>query len=149
MNEEAEVFSCEFCEIFTNTFFTEHLWTTASVTWKELSFHKATLWFTFFFIYFLLIVFLFNIPIMPKRKLHLKQPAVWIINEMMDKKRQGRNNSRLYSAKFVYTWLYLINVTVTHSKYMYRRIILLMDSSSFSQRNESLNFLENQPLFET
>ena len=26
----AHVF-CEFCEIFTNTFFTEHLWTTASV----------------------------------------------------------------------------------------------------------------------
>ena len=26
----AEVLSCEFCEIFKNTFFTEHLWTTAS-----------------------------------------------------------------------------------------------------------------------
>ena len=26
-----QVFSCEFCEIFKNTFFTEHLWTTASV----------------------------------------------------------------------------------------------------------------------
>ena len=26
-----EVFSCEFCEIFKNTFFTEHLRTTASV----------------------------------------------------------------------------------------------------------------------
>ena len=26
----AQVFSCEFCEIFRNTFFTEHLWTTAS-----------------------------------------------------------------------------------------------------------------------
>ena len=26
----AQVFSCEFCEIFKNTFFTEHLWTTAS-----------------------------------------------------------------------------------------------------------------------
>ena len=26
----AQVFSCEFCEIFYNTFFTEHLWTTAS-----------------------------------------------------------------------------------------------------------------------
>ena len=26
----ATVFSCEFCEIFKNTFFTEHLWTTAS-----------------------------------------------------------------------------------------------------------------------
>ena len=24
------VFSCEFCEIFINTFFTEHLWETAS-----------------------------------------------------------------------------------------------------------------------
>ena len=27
----AQVFFCEFCEIFKNTFFTEHLWTTASV----------------------------------------------------------------------------------------------------------------------
>ena len=26
-----KVFSCEFCEIFKNTFLTEHLWTTASV----------------------------------------------------------------------------------------------------------------------
>ena len=26
----AQVFSCEFCEIFKNTFFTEHLWTTTS-----------------------------------------------------------------------------------------------------------------------
>ena len=25
------MFSCEFCKIFKNTFFTEHLWTTASV----------------------------------------------------------------------------------------------------------------------
>ena len=25
-----EVFSCEFCEISENTFFAEHLWTTAS-----------------------------------------------------------------------------------------------------------------------
>ena len=30
----AQVFSCEFCKISKNTFFTEHLWTTASViTW--------------------------------------------------------------------------------------------------------------------
>ena len=28
----AQAFSCEFCEIFKNTFFTEHLRTTASVT---------------------------------------------------------------------------------------------------------------------
>ena len=27
----AQVFSCEFCEIFKNAFFTEHLWTTASI----------------------------------------------------------------------------------------------------------------------
>ena len=26
----AQVFSCEFCEIFKNTCFAEHLWTTAS-----------------------------------------------------------------------------------------------------------------------
>ena len=25
-----QVFSCEFCEMFKNTFFTEHLWATAS-----------------------------------------------------------------------------------------------------------------------
>ena len=29
----AQVFSCEFCEIFKNNFFTEHLWTTASILW--------------------------------------------------------------------------------------------------------------------
>ena len=27
----AQVFSCEFCEISKSTFFTDHLWTTASV----------------------------------------------------------------------------------------------------------------------
>ena len=27
----AQVLSCEFCEIFKNTFYTEHLWTTASI----------------------------------------------------------------------------------------------------------------------
>ena len=32
----AQVFSCEFCEIFKNTFFTEHLRTTAS-DWPEIS----------------------------------------------------------------------------------------------------------------
>ena len=30
----AQVFSCEFCEIFKNTFFTEHLRTTASICSK-------------------------------------------------------------------------------------------------------------------
>ena len=29
-----QVFSCEFCEIFKNTFFSEHLWTTASEKWN-------------------------------------------------------------------------------------------------------------------
>ena len=37
----AQVFSCEFCEIFKNTFFTEHLWTTASdaleLYWNSIS----------------------------------------------------------------------------------------------------------------
>ena len=28
----AQVFSCEFCEISKNTFFTEHVWATASVS---------------------------------------------------------------------------------------------------------------------
>ena len=31
----AQVFSCEFCEISYNTFFTEHVWATASVTLSE------------------------------------------------------------------------------------------------------------------
>ena len=30
----AQVFSCEFCEIFKNTFFTEYLWATASKNTK-------------------------------------------------------------------------------------------------------------------
>ena len=30
--EAATVFYCEFCKIFKNTFFTEHLWVTASVS---------------------------------------------------------------------------------------------------------------------
>ena len=30
----AQVFSCEFCEVSKNTFFTEHVWATASVTHK-------------------------------------------------------------------------------------------------------------------
>ena len=36
----AQVFSCEFCEISRNTFLTEHLWATASITTikKSLSF---------------------------------------------------------------------------------------------------------------
>ena len=32
----AQVFSCEFCEIFKNTFFTEHLWATVSEYIKAL-----------------------------------------------------------------------------------------------------------------
>ena len=39
-----QVFSCEFCEIFKNTSFTEHLWVTASIltilTWKKNLFIK-------------------------------------------------------------------------------------------------------------
>ena len=31
----AQVFSCEFCEIFNNIFFTEYLWTTASELLKS------------------------------------------------------------------------------------------------------------------
>ena len=30
----AQVFSCEFCEIFKNTFFIEHLWTNVSVLYN-------------------------------------------------------------------------------------------------------------------
>ena len=36
----AQMFSCEFCETFENTFFTEHLWTTAS----EIGFTLMCLW---------------------------------------------------------------------------------------------------------
>ena len=31
----AQMFSCQFCEISKNTFFTEHLWTTASVVTRK------------------------------------------------------------------------------------------------------------------
>ena len=31
----AQVFSCEFCEIFKSTFFTEHLWATASDPYRK------------------------------------------------------------------------------------------------------------------
>ena len=31
IKKETQLFSCEFCKISKNTFFTEHLWTTASV----------------------------------------------------------------------------------------------------------------------
>ena len=33
--ETAQVFSCEFCETFKKTFFTEHLWATASVLYFQ------------------------------------------------------------------------------------------------------------------
>ena len=38
----AEVFSCEFCEISMNTFFTEHLWTTATALWHKVLHIKCT-----------------------------------------------------------------------------------------------------------
>ena len=39
----AQVFSCEFCEISKNTFFTEHLWATASTnTHKHSKTHAQT-----------------------------------------------------------------------------------------------------------
>ena len=31
----SQVFSCEFCEISKNIFFTEHLWATTSTLWKK------------------------------------------------------------------------------------------------------------------
>ena len=46
---QSQVFSFEFCEIFKNTFFTEHLWTTASGTlftgewFYRPDFHQGTL----------------------------------------------------------------------------------------------------------
>ena len=36
------MFSCEFCEIFRNTFFTEPLWTTASVCSKTVKGQRRT-----------------------------------------------------------------------------------------------------------
>ena len=44
------MFSYEFCEISKNTFFTEHLWTTASNVWQgseyasELAFKVKSIW---------------------------------------------------------------------------------------------------------
>ena len=39
-----QIFSSEFCEIFLNNFFTEHLWTTASwILWKELKINECSL----------------------------------------------------------------------------------------------------------
>ena len=37
----AQVFFCEFCEISKNTFFTEHLWTTASYRSSQLLTHQS------------------------------------------------------------------------------------------------------------
>ena len=42
----AQVFFCEFCEVFKNTFFTEHLWTTASVFHSYYT-PKFILWYGF------------------------------------------------------------------------------------------------------
>ena len=39
----AKVFSCEFCEIFKNTFFTEHVWATASGMTATLSVAKTNI----------------------------------------------------------------------------------------------------------
>ena len=33
---QAQVFSCELCEIYMNTFFTEHLWMTASEIYNRI-----------------------------------------------------------------------------------------------------------------
>ena len=38
----AQVFYCEFCETFKNTFFTEHLWATVSV-WANVLFSSPSL----------------------------------------------------------------------------------------------------------
>ena len=38
--DSAHVLSCEFCEISKNTFFTEHIWTTASIAAMEHLGHK-------------------------------------------------------------------------------------------------------------
>ena len=40
----AKVFSSEFCEVFKSTFFTEHLRTTASVLWQDISILDYTAW---------------------------------------------------------------------------------------------------------
>ena len=38
----AQMFPCDFCEIFKKTFFTEHLWTTASVCSKIVKRQRRT-----------------------------------------------------------------------------------------------------------
>ena len=43
----AKVFLCKFCEISKNTFFTEHLWATASVKWR-MSLFLLRIYFCFF-----------------------------------------------------------------------------------------------------
>ena len=42
------MFSCEFCKIFNNTFFIEHLWTSASETSKESNNSFVFLYFFYF-----------------------------------------------------------------------------------------------------
>ena len=39
----AQEFSCEFCEIFKNTFFTEHLWVSVSVKYQSFGLHLFAL----------------------------------------------------------------------------------------------------------
>ena len=39
-----EEFSCEFCEIFKNIFFTEHLWTNASRYSSKYLFYRVSIW---------------------------------------------------------------------------------------------------------
>ena len=50
----AQVFSCEFCEIFLDTFFTEHLWAIASMYGKIFPLQKVI----FVFLFFNLIAFI-------------------------------------------------------------------------------------------
>ena len=50
----ARVFSCEFCQIFKNTFFTEHLWTTASTYSNKFWFDSISTQLTFYFYTFVI-----------------------------------------------------------------------------------------------
>ena len=44
LESPAQVFSCEFCELYKDTFFTEHLWTTASACWIKTTFTWEAKW---------------------------------------------------------------------------------------------------------
>ena len=61
----AQVFSCEFCEISKNNFFTEHLWTTASeviaLDWDQYATFGYMDWLMFLFNFQLVLMIMKNV----------------------------------------------------------------------------------------